>query len=181
MSEKIGLFLFCAPASELGAGDGSGNGHVETLGTVSLMKIGDEQAMVDTLADCLRDAVAFVAHDDDAMLGEGLLIDIIAIEQRTINGIVLWQCIKKLQQVGIYNMYMRKTSHSGLYYLGVVGISGILAAIDGVNTEPVGYANDGTEVAGILHTVESQIEVRGKRYVRGWGRGRGLAGESGGN
>ena len=50
---------------------------------------------------------------------------------------------------------MRKTSHRGLYHFGVIGIGGVFAAIDGVDAEPVGNADDGAEVAGILNAVES--------------------------
>ena len=56
-------------------------------------------------------------------------------------------------------MYVREASHGGLHHFGVVGIGGVLAAIDGVDAEPVGNADDGAEVAGILHTVESKCEV----------------------
>ena len=60
-------------------------------------------------------------------------------------------------------MYVRDTSHRGLYHLGAVGIGGVLATVDGVDAEPVGNADDGAEVARVLDTVEGQIEVSGKR------------------
>ena len=94
MSEKIGLFLFGASSSELGTGDGGGNGHVKTLGTWALMEIGDKQTMSDTLAYGLGDAVALVAHHNNAVFGKGLLVDIVAIEQGAVDGEVLWQLVE---------------------------------------------------------------------------------------
>ena len=163
MSEKIGLFLFCASATEFRTSDGSGDGHVKTLGTWSLMEIRDEQTVGHPLTNGFRDTVALVAHDDDAIVGKGLLVDVLAVEQGTVDGKVAGQCVEELQQVCINYMYVRETSHCCLYHLRVVGISSVFTAKDGVDAEPVGNADDGAEVTGILHTVESQIEVRGER------------------
>ena len=53
-------------------------------------------------------------------------------------------------------MYVRETAHRGLDHFGVVGICRVLTTVDGVNAKPVGNTDDGTQVAGILYTVESQ-------------------------
>ena len=85
MSEKIGLFLCCMPSSELRTGDGGGNGDIETLSTLALVEIGDEQPVGDPLANGLRNAITLIAHHDDAFLGECLLVDVAAIEQGAID------------------------------------------------------------------------------------------------
>ena len=156
MSEKIGLFLCCAPSSELGTGDGGSNGDIQALRTLALMEVWDEQAVGDALAHSLGNAIALVAHDDDALLRQGLLIDVVAIEQGAIDGIGWGKGVEKLQEVTVYNMYVRKASHRGLYHLGVVGVGRVFAAIDGVDAEPVGNADDGAEVAGVLDAIERE-------------------------
>ena len=98
---KIGPFSCVASSAEFGAGDGGGDGHVETLGTLALMEVGYEQPVGDALAHGLGDAVALVAHDDDATVGQRLLVDVVAIEQGSVNGEVAWQRIEKLQEVTI--------------------------------------------------------------------------------
>ena len=133
MSEKIGLFLCCMPPSELRTGDGSGNSDVETLGTLAMVEIGDEQPVGDPLAYGLRNAITLIAHDDDTFLGECLPVDVAAIEQGAIDRVGWGERLEELQQVAINNMYVRKTAHRGLHHLGIIGIGCILAAIDGVN------------------------------------------------
>mgnify|MGYP003290570211 CR=1 FL=1 len=55
-------------ASELGAGDGGGDGHVERLGGGATFRIvGDEELVAYQFLDLLAYAIALVAHDDDAM------------------------------------------------------------------------------------------------------------------
>ena len=112
--------------------------------------------MVDLLSDSLRDAVSFVAHHNDAVGREWLLIDVIAIEQRAIDRVGGWKGLEEPDEVSIYYMYVRKTSHRCLNHFGTVGIGCVLAAIDGIYAEPVGDADDGSKVAWILYAVESQ-------------------------
>ena len=120
------------------------------------MEIRDEQTVGDMLAHGFGNAITLIAHHNDAVLGKGLLVDVVTIEQGSVDGEVLWQLVEKLDQVSINNMYVRKASHRGLYYFGIVSIGRIFAAINGVNAKPVGYADNGAEVAGILNAVESQ-------------------------
>ena len=58
-------------------------------------------------------------------------------------------------------MYVCKTSHCSLYHFGVISVGGVLAAVDGVDAEPIGYTDDGAEVARILHAIERECENRG--------------------
>ncbi len=147
-------------AAELGAGDGCGDGYIETLGGVVLTVAGDEQAAVHLGPDLWRDAIAFVAHHDESVRGERLGIDIVAIEQGAIDGVIGWQAFDEVLQIYIYNVYARDASHGGLYYLRIPGIDGVFATVDLFYAKPVGYADDGAEVAGILDAVEGQGEVR---------------------
>ena len=54
---------------------------------------------------------------------------------------------------------MSQAPHRGLNDFGVVDICCIQRAIDGVYAKPVGYAYDGSQVARILHAVQSQREM----------------------
>ena len=70
-----------SPATELGTGDGGSDGDVETLGSRARgVVVGNEQLVGDELANGWGDAVALVAHDDDTIGGELLLVDVLAIE-----------------------------------------------------------------------------------------------------
>ena len=63
---------------------------------------------------------------------------------------------EQLQQVAIYNMYVCDTAHGGLNDFGVVDVGGVGRAIDGVDAKPVGNADDGSQVARVLNTIEGQ-------------------------
>ena len=69
------------PAPEFRTGDGCGDGDIQALGSLAArMEVGNEQAMGYAFAYCWRDAVAFVAHHDDALLGERLLVDVLTVK-----------------------------------------------------------------------------------------------------
>ena len=68
------------PSAEFGAGDGCGNGHVQTLGRVVLAVAGNEKATVHLGAYLGGDAIALVAHDDQTMGREGLGVDVCTVE-----------------------------------------------------------------------------------------------------
>ena len=55
-------------------------------------------------------------------------------------------------------MYARNAPHRCLHHLRIVGVGRVEAAVDGANAKPVGNADDGTEIAGILHAVERQSQ-----------------------
>ena len=72
--------MLSVPATELGAGDGGGDGDIEALGGVVGAVAGDEQATVHLLTDFGGDAIALVAHDDESVGGERLGVDVVAVE-----------------------------------------------------------------------------------------------------
>ena len=55
-------------SAELGAGDGCGNGNVERFACNGVSRVGgDEKLLRDKAADSGRNAIPFVAHDDEAV------------------------------------------------------------------------------------------------------------------
>ena len=67
--------------TELGAGDGGSDGYIKALGSLARgVVVGNEQFVGDELANGRRDAVALVAHNDDALVGELLFIDVLTVE-----------------------------------------------------------------------------------------------------
>ena len=130
------------PAAELGAGDGGGNGDGEALGGLAgRVVVGDEQLVGDELANGWGDAVALVAHDNDALVGELLLVDVLAVEQCAVDGTVVLaqQCF----EVGIDEVDVSQGTHRGLHHLGIVAVGSVLRTVDGADAKPVGYADDG--------------------------------------
>ena len=119
--------------------------------------VGDEQMVGDVLADGLGNAVALVAHDNDAISGEGLFVDVLSVKQGAIDGTLAVS--EQLQQVAIYNMYVCDAAHGSLNDLGVIDVGSIGRAIDGVDAKPVGNADDGSYVAGVLNAVEREREL----------------------
>ena len=83
-------------AAELSTGDGCGDSNIEALGGVVGAVAGNEEATVDLLTDLRRDAVAFVAHDDESVRGERLGVDVVAVEQGALDGIVGGQSVEKV-------------------------------------------------------------------------------------
>ena len=144
------------PAAEFGAGDSGSDSDIETVGCFALMEVGDEQPAVYFCPDGIGDAITLVAHDDQSLGGELLGVDVVAVEEGTIDRKIGWQGVEECGQISIYNVHTRDAAHRGLYDLGVPGVDGILAADDGGDAEPVGDADDGSEVAGILHAVEGE-------------------------
>jgi hypothetical protein len=156
-------------AAELCTGDGSGNGHVEALGSVVCAVTGNEKAMVHSGAYFRRDAIAFVAHDDKPVRGEGLGVDVLSVEQGAIDGEAFWQGVDELYQISINNVHARNAAHRGLYHLRIPGIDSVFTADDVVYAKPVGYADDGAQVAWVLDAVEGKEEgfFRGRRKEEG--------------
>ena len=110
------------------------------------------------LPDGFRDAIAFVAHDDDALGRERLTVDVLAVEQGAVDRVGRRQGVQEIGEARVVNIHMGDTPHRGLHDLGIVGVGAVFATVDGVDAEPVGNADDGAEVAGILHAVEHQGE-----------------------
>ena len=75
------------PTAKLCAGDGGGDGYVERLGGgTALGIVGDEELVGYQILYLSADAVTLVAHDDDAVCGERLLVDIVSPEKGSIEG-----------------------------------------------------------------------------------------------
>ena len=75
------------PSSELGTGDGGGYGNVEGFGGGTVLGVGgDDEFVGDEGFYLVADAFALVAHDDDAVGGEGTLVDVQSIKESAIDG-----------------------------------------------------------------------------------------------
>ena len=164
--------LFFRAATEFGAGDGGGDGHIEAVGCGALMEVRDEQAVAYSLAHGVGNAVALVAHDDEGRGGEWLGVDVVAVEEGAIDGEVAWQRIEQGGEVIIIYVYARDAAHRGLYHLGVPGVGSVGAADEGGDAEPVGDADDGAEVAGVLYAVEGEGEAFDGGRSDGLGHGK---------
>ena len=90
------------------------------------------------------------------MRRELLGVDVLAIEQGAINGEIRRQAIEQLEEISIYNVYARDAAHRGLNHLGIVSVDGIFGANDIGNAKPVGYADNGAEVAGVLDAIQEK-------------------------
>ena len=112
--------------------------------------------MGDELTDLGRDAVALVAHHDDAVGGQLLGVDILTVEQGTIDGHLglFYQCF----QIGIDHVDAGNTAHRGLDHLGVPHVGSVFGTEDGLDAKPVGQTDDGAQIARVLHTIEGQIQ-----------------------
>ena len=84
---KMGSFLTSPPSSEFRTGDSGGDGDIEAFSSIALMETGDEQPPVHSLPDGLGNTVTLITHDDDALFCERLTVDVVAIEQSSINGV----------------------------------------------------------------------------------------------
>ena len=81
--------LLLGVPSKFRARDGCGDGNIQAVGRCSSFRvIGDEQPVVDQRADSRGDAVTLVPHNDQATLGQLLTIDILAVKQGAIDGII---------------------------------------------------------------------------------------------
>ena len=105
-------------------------------------------------ANSIGNAVAFVAHHNESVAAKLLGVDVLAIEEGAVDGEIRGQGVEQLIGLDIDDIYAGDAAHGGLNYLGVPGIDGAGAAEDGIDAEPIGYSNDGAEVAGVLDVVE---------------------------
>ena len=143
-------------SAELRTGDGCSDGYVQTVGSVAVVEIRYEQTAIHSLAHSIGDAIALIAHDDESMRRELLGVDVLAIEQGAINGEIRRQAIEQLEEISIYNVYARDAAHRGRNHLGIVSVDGIFGANDIGNAKPVGYADNGAEVAGVLDAIQEK-------------------------
>ena len=122
---------------------------------------GDEQGGSDSGTDGGRDAVAFVAHYYESMVGECRLVDILAIEQHSANGHVGVGC-EQVLKVAIMHTDMGYRSHGGDDGFGVEEIDRVAGSEDMFYSEPMASADDSAEVSGVLDSVEHDIESAGE-------------------
>ena len=95
------------------------------------------------------------------MGGEGFLIDIFSLEEGAVDGgggTAGAQGAEVVGEIGVVDTHACYGSHRGLHGLGTVGIDGAGGADDVLDAEPVGNADDGAQVAGVLHVVEGEAE-----------------------
>ena len=93
------------------------------------------------------------------MGSEGFLIYILSIEKSTVHGITLRKTSEKLCQVNIRHIHTSHTAHSGLDDLRIIHIRRITTAEDTRDAEPISNTDNGAKVAGVLHSIESKIQL----------------------
>ena len=150
-------------SSEFRAGDGGGHGYVEGFGGGTVLGVGgDEEFVCDEGFYLVADAFALVAHDDDAVGGEGTLVDVQSIKEGAIDGGGVQGCLgEEVVQVGIVHTDARDGSHGGLYGLGVEDVGRFGGAYDIFDAKPVGQSADGAQIAWVLHSVQSKNQSFG--------------------
>ena len=145
------------PTAEFCTADGGGDGHVEAFGCGLTGGVGgDEKTVGEAGADGVAQAVALVAHHEKAFLREWGLVEARTIEQRAIDGSALGKMVDENGKVGGDDGDACNASHSGLHHFGAVGIGSVAAAEYRFDAKPVGDADDGSHIAWILHTIESE-------------------------
>ena len=152
---KIDSFLFC-PSPEFRTGDGSGYGYVQTLGRITLMEAGNEQAVVDEFAHRGGNAVAFIAHHDDAMRGKFFLIYIRSVEEGAEDRHLGLR--QDLGKVAIEDLDPCQSTHAGLYTLRIIDICSSIGTQDVVYAKPVRYTENRAKIARVLYAIQCDDE-----------------------
>ena len=80
--------------------------------------------MGDEWAHLLRDAIALIAHHDDTLRFQLLLVDVLTVEQRAVDGQL--GLAEQFHQIAIDHLDMCYAPHRGLYHLRVVAVDRIL-------------------------------------------------------
>ena len=81
-------------------------------------------------------------------------VDIFAVEQGAINGVVGGKAIDELLEINIYNVHARNASHGGLHHLRIPCINGVFATEDMGDAEPIGNTDNSAKITGILYAIE---------------------------
>ena len=118
------------------------------------MEIRNQQSAVDALAHFIGDTISFISHNDQATWRELFFVDVLTIQEGAIDGIGIWQTVEQICQWGVDDIDASQTAHRGLYNLGVPGIGSILATDKCADAKPVGDADDGSQIAWVLNTIE---------------------------
>ena len=144
----LNTFALC-PSSELCAGDGGSHGYVEGLGGEAVLGVGgDEEFVCDEVFYLVANALALVAHDDDAVGSERTVVDVAPVQESSIDGGGVVVCLgKEGLQVGVVHADARDGSHGGLYGLGIENVCCLGGADDVLNAKPVGQSADCAQIA----------------------------------
>ena len=150
----------CA-SSELGTGDGGGHGHVERFGGGTVQRVGGDEEFVGNEGFYLAaDALAFVAHNDDAVGSEGTVVDVASVKESTVDGSGVGGCLREeIVQVGVMHTNARYGTHGGLYGLGIEDVCRFGGADDVLDAKPVGQSAYGAQISRVLNTVQSQKQL----------------------
>ena len=129
-----------------------GGGHRGVEALAGAANVGYRYAVAHKALHLWRYASRLVAyHQRGRDLQRGAK-HIAAVEQGTIDGVLVGR--KPLAEVGLLDAGAEYAAHSGLHNLGIVATHGVGAAHDVAHAEPVGGANDGAQIAGVLYAVE---------------------------
>ena len=136
---------------QFGHEDGAGYGGVE--GFCGASQVGYCNALSDILLHREGNAAAFVAYYEYSTFLrqlEALVVTpgIRTVEKCAYNGFVARGEIGG--EVGIDDFGAEETAHSALYHLGIEAGDGAVATDNASHTEPIGSANDGAQVSGVL-------------------------------
>lgn len=113
--------------------------------------------MVHLFGESGGDALALISHHDETMVFQALLVDVVAIEERTIDGLLGREGGNQSEQVAIFHLHSGDASHRRLHHLRIIYVGSVLTAIDMFDAKPVCDTDDRTEVAWVLHAIESEM------------------------
>ena len=156
------LHLFCqnivcvGAAKELRTDYGGSYRHVERLRRTALgREVRYRESSIDVWSQAFGDTFAFVAHYYQSAWSECASVDVVAFEECAINvGIEELHTSHEVGQVGVCDIDVCHSAHSGLYAFGVVDIGSIGRTNYLPYAKPVGDTHDSTEIACVLYAVE---------------------------
>ena len=93
------------------------------------------------------------------MCREGLCIEVFPVKEGGIDRIAGRQIIYQQVQIQVVQLHSCDASHRSLYHFRIPAVCRLMGAEYVINPKPVGYPDDCSKVAGILHTVESKYEL----------------------
>ena len=151
----------------MGDEDCCGDAGVEALAGAA--QVGDEDAAGDEGLDVGADAAALIAYHQEGIRGlEGHRIEAFAVEEGAIHlAAFAASLFKEGLQRAILHRGAEDAAHGGLHHLGVEAGDGVGRADDTPQAKPVGSADDGAQVAGILQAVEHQREGMLPGFAKG--------------
>ena len=104
-----------------------------------------------------RDTITLIAHHNDTVFRQWLLVDVLSVKQGAIDGNI--SLAEQRNKVAIGDADMCQTAHGGLYHFRIIDVSSIGRAEDMRNAKPVSNTDNGAYVARILNAVESENDV----------------------